>query len=578
MQRYYTDEKNTQIIVSLLKQHGIRKIIASPGTTNMAFVISVQYDPYFEVFSSVDERSAAYMACGLAAESGEPVVISCTGATASRNYLPGLTEAYYRKLPILAITSTQPISKFGHNVAQVIDRSKMPVDSVKHSILLPLVNNEEEFWDCEIKVNQAILELNRFGGGPVHINLPTSYGTFETQELPVAKKIERYSSIDKLPNLPSGNIAIFIGAHAKMSDELTNSIDVFCSLNNAVVLSDHSSGYYGDYKVNSTLLGGQTTELTGFNPPDLVIHIGEVTGDYYSIALIKKEVWRVSPDGEIRDTFKKLTNVFEMEEIDFFKFYSNQQKAAENSYLMACQNKVEDLKRKMPDVPFSNIWLASQMAHLIPEQSTIHFAILNSLRSWNFFQLPSTVESASNVGGFGIDGCMSTLIGASLANKDKLYFSVIGDLAFFYDMNVLGNRHVGNNIRLLLINNGVGTEFRQFNHRASKFGEKANEFVAASGHYGQKSPELVKNYVKNLGFDYITASSKEEFNKVYKIFLSSEIGSKPMVFEVFTDNKEESDALKEMLNIEVNIKSKAKSVAKQIISGKMSGLLKTLKK
>lgn len=97
--KYYTDERNVQIVISLLKAHGIRKIVASPGTTNITFVGSVQQDPYFEIYSSVDERSAAYIACGLAAESGEAVVLTCTGATASRNYYSGLTEAYYRKLP-----------------------------------------------------------------------------------------------------------------------------------------------------------------------------------------------------------------------------------------------------------------------------------------------------------------------------------------------------------------------------------------------------------------------------------------------------------------------------------------------
>ena len=96
--KYYSAERNVQILVSLLKQHGIKKIIASPGTTNMPFVASVQYDKWFDVISCVDERSAAYMACGLAAESGEPVVITCTGATASRDYFPAITEAHYRCL------------------------------------------------------------------------------------------------------------------------------------------------------------------------------------------------------------------------------------------------------------------------------------------------------------------------------------------------------------------------------------------------------------------------------------------------------------------------------------------------
>ena len=89
MDFHYTDEANIQILVALMKHNGIRRVVASPGTTNITFVACLQSDPFFTVWSSVDERSAAYMACGIAAETGEPVALSCTGATASRNYLPG---------------------------------------------------------------------------------------------------------------------------------------------------------------------------------------------------------------------------------------------------------------------------------------------------------------------------------------------------------------------------------------------------------------------------------------------------------------------------------------------------------
>ena len=56
---YYSSEKNIQIVISLLKANGIKKIVASPGATNFSFVGSLQHDPYFEIYSSVDERSAA---------------------------------------------------------------------------------------------------------------------------------------------------------------------------------------------------------------------------------------------------------------------------------------------------------------------------------------------------------------------------------------------------------------------------------------------------------------------------------------------------------------------------------------
>lgn len=568
MANYYTNEKNAQIVISLLKQHGIKKVVASPGTTNMAFVASIQQDPFFEIYSSVDERSAAYIACGLSAESGEPVVLSCTGATASRNYLPGLTEAYYRKLPILSITSTQVTSKVGHHIAQVIDRSSLPNDVVNYSVLMPLVKDEDDLWDCEIKANKAILELTRRGGGPVHINLATGYSTdYSVIELLESRIIHRINQGDKFPNLPNGKIAIFIGSHKKMSEKLSNTIDKFCLSNNAVVFSDHTSSYNGKYKILYSLVAAQRLFDKSESRPDLLIHIGEISGDYSSLGIGGKEVWRVNDDGEIKDTFRKLSYVFEMPEEIFFEKYTLNENS-NDSYLQFCKKQLSETRKKVPDLPFSNIWLAAKIAHLIPDGSTIHFGILNSLRSWNFFELPKSVTSSSNVGGFGIDGNISSLLGASLANKNKLYFGVAGDLAFFYDMNALGNKHVGNNIRILLVNNGKGTEFRQFNHKAAQFGVEADKFIAAAGHFGNKSPELVKNYARNLGFEYMCASNKEEFGEVYERFLTPAITDKPMLFEVFTDSDEESKALEIITSLEVSNNIKVKEIARKILGNK----------
>lgn len=127
------------------------------------------------------------------------------------------------------------------------------------------------------------------------------------------------------------------------------------------------------------------------------------------------------------------------------------------------------------------------------------------------FPLPSSVTGSCNVGGFGIDGGLSTLVGASLVHPDRLYFGIIGDLAFFYDMNALGNRHIRNNLRLLLVNNGKGQEFRNYQHPASLLDDDCDKYVAAGGHYGKQSPTLVKYYAESMGFRYLTASSKKSF-------------------------------------------------------------------
>lgn len=272
-------------------------------------------------------------------------------------------------------------------------------------------------------------------------------------------------------------------------------------------------------------------------------------GNYINTTAFKpKSVWRVSPDGALQDRFKVLTTIFDMDIEHFFNHYSTD-KIGNDSYLMLCKEALAGVRSQIPELPFSNIWLASQLAPKLPEDIVIHFSRSHTYRSWSFFDLPKSSKSISNVGGCGIDGSISSLIGASLVDTEKLYYLFIGDLAFFYDMNSLGNRHVGSNIRILLINNGVGTEFRNYGHPVAGFGEDANAYVAAGGHNGNKSTELVKHYAQSLGFEYLSASSKDDYMAVYERFVTSEITDRPMIFEIFTTSNEESEALKLIRNI-----------------------------
>ena len=577
--KYYTSERSIQLLISLLKQHNIKKIIASPGATNLSLVASLQQDSFFEMYSCVDERSAAYIACGLAAESGEPVVLTCTGATASRNYVPGLTEAYYRKLPVLAVTSTQDINKIGHHIPQVIDRRSIQNDIALLSEHIPVTRDDNDEWSNTVKINRALLELRHRGGGPVHINLTTTYSRdYSVKELPVARMIRRTCLGQEFPELPNGRIAVYVGSHAKFTDAETEALDNFCASNDAVVFCDHTSGYKGKYRVLYSLIRSQEQFDSQINEVNLLIHIGEISGSYGQPR--SKMGWRVNEDGEIRDTFQVLTHVFEMPEQNFFEYYTNPTSTRSDAYLQSCKDIYNKIYAAIPEeqLPFSNIWAAYKMAVRLPENSVLHLGILNSLRSWNFFEVPQSVLGYANVGGFGIDGDLSSLAGASLADPNRLYFGVLGDLAFFYDMNAIGNHHIGPNIRILMVNNGRGTEFRQYNHPGAAFGDEADKYIAAAGHFGNKSKDLVKHYAEDLGFEYISACDKSELELAYDRFLSPLITDKPLFLEVFTDSTDESNALKMIRNIEKNPTGLAKQVANQILGPKSKEVLKRVLK
>lgn len=545
---HYTSEKNVQIVLSLLKEHNIKKVIVSPGATNESFVASMQSDPYFEMYSCVDERSAAYMACGMAEESGEIIVLSCTGATSSRNYLPGLTEAYYRKLPLLVITSSMDPNKIGHLYPQCTNRSTPPQDTVISSYCIGTIKDEDDQWDNTVKVNHAIADLTSNGGGPVHINLITrGCNDYSVKSLPKTRVIRKISYNDAFPDLKEKKILIFIGSHHKWSQEETQTLDQFCQKYNTVALCDQTSNYKGKFRVLSSLICAQENiPSKTLLKCDVLIHIGEISGDYYTMGAIKtKEVWRVDIDGKIKDKFKQLTFVFSMPEKVFFEYYIQQKNS--NNYLNPInefKNINSKLLKEIDNLPFSNIWIASQLAHKLPKNSVLHLGILNSLRAWNFFDIDRSINSYCNVGGFGIDGILSSLIGASLVDVSKLYFGVVGDLAFFYDINSIGNRHIGNNLRIIVINNGRGVEFHTYKHSAAKFGEDTDKYIAAYGHNGKQSPTLIKNIAESLGFKYICASSKETFNIVSEEFIASEQYKQPVIFEIFTKKNDDADVLR----------------------------------
>ena len=586
---YYTSEQNILLLIALLKKYNIRKVVVSPGATNVTFVSSIQQDSFFEMYSCVDERSAGYMAVGLCEESSEPVLLSCTGATASRNYLPALTEAYYRKLPLIACTSAQDFHNIGHLIAQVINRNNPPSDVVLKSVNISSINNESDRWFAEIKLNDVLEELFRRGGGPIHINLETKYSLdYSAKELPKVRKISRITNLTKdLPQLPQGKIGVFVGSHKKWTSEESWALENFAISNNAIVFVDHTSNYHGKNALNYSIKGSQEVH---HNEPsfDVIIHIGEVSGDYYTMRLMKntKQVWRVNPDGEMRDTFKKLSFVFEMTEQEFFERYSSNtdlssQNLPANSFYEECMAEKNRLLSLIPDLPFSNIYIAQVLADKIPQNSVLHLGILNSLRAWNLFDLPKSVNVFSNVGGFGIDGCLSSMIGTSLVNKDRLYFGVFGDLATFYDLNVLANRHLGSNLRIMLINNGLGQEFKNYNHPGARFGEQTDDFIAAKGHNGKQSPLLMKHFTEDLGFEYLSASNKEEFSIAYPKFLNNRIGDKPLFFEVFTNSEEENEALYLIKHIEQptdkeKIANTIKQTLKNTVGDKLINKIKKL--
>lgn len=586
----FTSNKSVQIVVALLKKFGIKRVVVSPGTTNLEFTAALQYDGSFELYSSVDERSGAYMANGIASETGEPVVITCTEATASRDYFPGLTEAFYRKLPIVAVTGVHRYYQIGHLQPQVIDRSVSPVDMFKIKEQLPVIKDEEDEEATILMVNRALLELNHHGCGPVHIDLPCCNNDydFSVKTLPDVKMIKRFTNtqFEKMPSLPKGKIAISIGSHRQFSKDETTIIENFCKKYDGVVLCDHASGYYGDYAIHPSLISFQRYNYPLFKNIDLLIHMGEPAADGPTLLKLKnvKQVWRLNEDGVIRDTFSKVTNVFEMSPYEFFNFYSygnNTENHKSRTHYSEFLSQDEKLRKLIPELPFSNAYVASRLASRIPAGAYVHLGVSNTIRAWSLFNFSKGVKTLCNAGCRGIDGIMSAAVGGAVANNDAIHFCIVGDLMFFYDLNALGNRYIKSNLRILLINNNGGGVFKLKNAPGHRFfgDEDTDKFIAASGHFGNRnSSVLVKNFSESLGFEYLHASTKEEFERNYVKFISSNQLNKSIVFEIDTTGADDRKAFEILSSLQVETSDAAKDFARKVLGNKATQFVKKITK
>jgi 2-succinyl-5-enolpyruvyl-6-hydroxy-3-cyclohexene-1-carboxylate synthase len=567
--------KNVRILVSLLKQHGIRHLVLSPGGRNMSIVKSIEDDPYFTCYSVVDERSAAYFAVGLYLEVLEPIGICCTSAQATRNFLPGMTEAYYRKAPILSITADYDANMTDQMNMQSFRQLSVPSDSTKISVDLPIVKDTNDEHLVTRRVNEALDALTRNGGGPSHINVRINQHWVRGDDtLEKARKITRNTIADQeWPDLRDKKILLVIGQHHAFSPTEMAAIELFAASHDTAIYVNHISNYNGMKSVHGNL----RLSAGGFGglEPDLLITIGGMLGDYALDGALKNtkiEHWRVCQDGEYGDTYNSLTRVFECTEQNFFnRITTGAHKQGSSSYYKLWLDEIAKMKIS-EELPLSHALVASSLSRHIPTNAVLHFAILNSMRFWEFFNLDPSIRCYSNVAGFGIDGCMSTFLGQSVAT-DNLCFLIIGDLSFFYDMNSIGIRHLKNNVRIVLVNNRGGGEFRLKSSAADGFGDLSNRHIAAGGHFGDSA----EGWVRNNGFKYIPVRKHNEMTQSISAFL--EPSDFPVLMEVFTTMNDDAESLQSIIrenDLSSNAEKLAKSIKQAIPTELKAGLKKIL--
>ena len=546
----FSTKKNVLQLLSLLKAHSIKRFVVSPGSRHIPIVLSMESDPFFELYSVVDERSASFFALGLIQRFEEPVGVICTSGTASANYCSAISEAYYQELPLLVLTADRLPCLLDQHEDQMIHQSTMYVNVTKYVANLPVVNTLQDEWYNNRLINEALLELNHHGTGPVLINIPVAdhMDDFTVTELPWQRKINRYDlSVPeefwkKIANrLSDKKIIIVCGEGNPLKEVELKALDSFCQKFDCIILSDKISNCHHRYAVENTfptlqaMSHGDVEETI----PDVIISIRsnysfnpEFKSFVKRCASTKIENWYVSASGKIIDPFQCLTDVFEMNEFIFFSKISQAKEDILINHQYAELWTIISSSIEEPIVPYGHIYTIGKFLNNIPDNCILHLSNSNSVRIAQLYSISPSIEVHCNR---GTDGCMSTMVGYA-SGTDKPVFLMIGDLTFFYDMNALWNRQLGKNVRIILSNNDGGA-IMHMPKRPELATSLLPNYISAQHHTSAKA------WVEDRGFTYLSAHNEKEVEEGVRKLTDLSVEG-PVILEVFTDMLEDTKIFK----------------------------------
>jgi len=535
----YANNPITLELIALLKKFGIRKIVVSPGSRHRPLVASLEQDDYFELFTVIDERGAAFFALGLIQESNEPIAITCSSGTACMNYGSAIVEAFYQKLPLLVLSTDRNPVFLNQGEDQMYDQASTFSRCTKYHAQLPLINSDTDRWYCNRLINEGLISLTAHGRGPVHLNIPiTSHhsDSINVEKLPEVRKISYHTLTSCFDwqifasKLRGKKIAVVWGQSVQQSEAMASAIDSFLQKTGAVILTDKMSNCHSRFALKNTLLALQAITPAEVEAmlPDIVVSIG---GNYIFNNEIKRffkngkiENWQVGEEIEICDPFWRLTEKFNMPESDFFKSLSDAISYKTDSAYRDSWIQFENLPIPPMEI-FDEIYPIGKLLQNLPGNCDLQLANSNTIRFAHYFNIKPSVRVNCNRGVNGIDGSMSTAVGFSAINRRPTFY-ITGELSFFYDMNALWIKYRSSNLRILLINNNGGAVMYDLHSRPT---DSRYPVYLATGHNA-----VAKGWAESQGFLYISAHNKDEVDKGIAIMTDENL-DKPIIMEVFTD-------------------------------------------
>jgi len=567
----YSNIPLAQTVVALCKAKNIKNIVISPGSRNAPLTIGFTEDNFFNCYSVVDERCAAFFGMGIAQNIKHPVALVCSSGSALLNYYPAIAEAYYSNIPLVVLSADRPEYLIGIGDGQTINQQGVYDNHILYSANLkldlnhrkehikeeepPLIkgleNKLERFLGLaqetqkhnEEKINQAINEAI-LKQGPVHINVPFEeplYGMIDKptvfpENIDPIKESQVITSEDLKDCLEDWNKTakkmILVGVNPFESID-AQWLDVLAKDDSVLVFTETTSNlHHKEFfpSIDKMIWPLNDEELKELQPDILITFGGLLVSKKIKAFLRKyqpKQHWHIDKI-KANDTFfclnkhiKTTPNIFFSE---LLSKLSNHSKSEYKTKWKAVENyRNQKHQEFLNQIEYSDFTVYDKIFKALPEHSALQLSNSSTIRYSQLFHLNETIEVHCNRGTSGIDGSSSTAVGFAVSSQ-KSTTLVTGDLSFFYDSNALWNNYIPNTFRIILINNSGGGIFRIL--PGHKNTDNFDRFFETKHNLSAK--QLSQMY----GLEYSSANSDVEVeNKLASFFEKSE---KPKLLEIFT--------------------------------------------
>ena len=510
-------------LVDEFYQLGVRHAVFSPGSRSTTMAMLFKEHEGFETYMNIDERSASFMALGIAKAHKEPTVLVCTSGSAVAHYLPAILEAQYTGIPLIVLSADRPHTLLHVGAPQTVDQHKIFGTAVNYFEELAVPQESHYYTYPRQVARKSYMKAMDTKKGPVHINVPlfeplvpelsrnhfeagrsfftvvkpnygSVFGCRHEKDLPhINNAIDiAHDNTNEINDLLERYERILILAGPQIDIDEANRIRSFGEALQAPILADPLSNVRRRYNsadnqsnkegidTNNVVISTYDALLAGQAlwhelKPDCVIQFGQIVVSKRVQQMIASwsdvEYIEVNPTMDSMNPTGK-TTIQMQASIDVFTHLYGKNNSSD-TYLNIWQRLDQEGKKQLSlavDEPhcFEGRTIHELQEH-IPEDGQVFVANSMTIRDFDYFWFSGESKAVlyGNRGVNGIDGTISTALG--LATNGKPTYLVTGDLSLFHDLNGLAVAKTHNlNLTIILHNNDGGGIFEYLPQKGTK--------------------------------------------------------------------------------------------------------------